>query len=338
MLVSVIIPNYNGLEYLGPCLTSVLDQDIGGDDLEILLVDNGSTDASVADIRKQFPTVRCEVLATNTGFTGAINHGANAARGELLLFLNNDTVMRPGALLRMLAALRTASSDVAGVQPLLLWARDPRLVDSTGIAVNGKLGARDDWAGFSVEQSDTQSREIWGTCFACVLMRRECFVQCGGLDESYFAEWDDVDFCLRARWFGWRFLLTAEAEVLHHRSPTLKTMPDARYVRLRRNQLWTYIKALPAGMLVTRLLYRLQHDLFQLPHYIRKRQVSRVAEFWREAWKGRRMMMQRRRELMARARLTPREMRLQLRCFMTEGGAAQRRQRTLLRNQDGSKD
>ncbi|MBI5059652.1 glycosyltransferase family 2 protein [candidate division KSB1 bacterium] len=310
-MISVIIPNFNGLEYLGPCLTSVLSQECR-DPLEVLLVDNGSTDGSVAYVSAQFPTVHCEVLATNTGFTGAINHGVAVARGELLLLLNNDTVLEPGSLPSLVDALLQAGQRVAAVQPLLVNAADPRCVDSAGIVLHRHFTAADGLHGESADLAPSASTVVFGVCLACALFRREAFDEVGGLDPNFFAEWDDVDLALRCRWFDWSFRLVPQARVRHHRSPTQARLPRARFIRYRRNRLLTCANGLPGWMSVREILYRLQKDVFGIPHHIRARQCGAVLASWiaflrwlPEAWR-------RRRALRRTARVTASQMRAML--------------------------
>lgn len=319
--ISVIIPNLNGGHYLGPCLTSVFAQGLAADELEVILIDNASTDDSVDVVRNDFPTVRIMTNSRNIGFTQAVNQGLDVATRDVILLLNNDTVMQPGALVRLRAEL-LQHEDLAGVQPLLLWAGDSNVVDSAGIALSKPFAARDDLNGYTVALAPTEPVETWGVCFACALIRKSVFEECGKLDPDFFAEWDDVDWCLRARWMGYRFMLEPSARVLHHRSPTLKKMPDERYVRLRRNQLCTFVKAFPPWMAFRRVGYRFQRDLFMLPHHLRKGTIRPVLDFWNAAFGLWPQMLNRRRKLLGKARLTSGQMARQLRQFVRAGHAA----------------
>src|SRR5215510_3311427 len=92
--LSAIIVNWNGLRYLPNCLDALLPQLPHG--AEVLLVDNGSTDGSVALARERYPQVRVVVLRDNLGFAGGVNAGLRVARGDSLLLLNNDAFAEPG--------------------------------------------------------------------------------------------------------------------------------------------------------------------------------------------------------------------------------------------------
>src|SRR5438552_2972758 len=96
--VSVVIPNFNGLEHLDDCLTSLGRLDYTADRYEVLVVDNASTDGSAAFVRKRFPSVRFLELTENRGFAAACNRGAHNARGTVVAFLNNDMRVEPSWL------------------------------------------------------------------------------------------------------------------------------------------------------------------------------------------------------------------------------------------------
>jgi GT2 family glycosyltransferase len=169
--------------------------------------------------------------------------------------------------------------------------------------------------GHLLSEAPTETKEIWGTCFGCALIRKEAFEQCGPLDPDFFAEWDDVDFSLRARWHGWKFLLIPEARVLHHRSPTSNRDPQAKLVRLRRNQMLTYTKDLPLSMALVRLGYRFQYDLSMSLHYFRHGELSGVWQSWREWFAFLPRMLARRKQVRRTARLSSRQMKQQIRSF-----------------------
>ncbi len=318
-VISVIIPNLNGAHYLTPCLESVFAQKVPGIGLEVHLIDNGSSDGSVEIVRERFPDARVIENKKNVGFTRAINQGLEASHGNWLLLLNNDTVMGESALAMLFAELKNGATDLAGAQPLMVKAEDPGILDSAGISLLPHFRAQDALQGHSLTDAPVETTEIWGTCFACALIKRCVFGQCGNLDPDFFAEWDDVDFSLRARWHGWRFLLVPHALVFHHRSPTSIQEPDAKFTRRRRNQILTYAKDLPFLMAISLTLYRLQRDLFMIGHFIRRRQLGSVLRSWRECFVLLPQIMIRRKRLRATAKRSPREMRRQLRQFMAAG-------------------
>jgi GT2 family glycosyltransferase len=318
-LVSVIIPNFNGKLYLEPCLRSVLDQDIASRRMEVIVIDNASTDGSPESARISFPGVHFICNEQNAGYTIAVNQGLEAAQGQWILLLNNDTVLQPGSLNRLITSLATGSPDLGGVQPLLVYAGDPSRIDSTGIALSRHLRARDNRHGESLSAAPVRAGEIWGCCAACVLVKREVYDKCGMLDPDFFAEWDDVDFAMRARWHQFTFALEPEAIVHHHRSPTSKRDPISKIVRHRRNQLLTVVKAVPAAMAFRLIAYRFFRDLFMIPHFLRKGEMGAATRVWMQFIRLTPAMLRRRRELMLTASVTPGQMSRELKRFMHIG-------------------
>ncbi len=106
--VTIVIPNYNGIAYLGACLRSVEKQE--GVSAEVLIVDNGSTDGSQEYIRTEFPPCRLICLEKNYGFCRAVNEGFRYAGSEYVILLNNDTEIKPDFARRLLASIRRTES------------------------------------------------------------------------------------------------------------------------------------------------------------------------------------------------------------------------------------
>ena len=210
MRSSVVIVNWNAGRALLDCLASVPG---GGDVVETVLVDNASTDDSLAVARERHPGVRVVETGANLGFAAGANRGAAAARGDALVFLNPDARVEPGAIERLVGALATTpGAGIAGgglvgadgrwqpgsarfhpVAHLLLDTTPGRLVE------RGRRGPRVvDW--------------VYGTFMA---VRRDAFRQLGGFDESYFLYGEDLDLCHRAAAHGLRTLHVPEARAVH---------------------------------------------------------------------------------------------------------------------------
>jgi GT2 family glycosyltransferase len=317
-LISVIIPNFNGRDFLDPCLRSVQNQRSAGFRVEILLIDNASTDGS-ADLAAGFPDVRFIRNHENIGYTKAVNQGLELAQGDWILLLNNDTMMQPGSLEQLWMYLKSGPATLGGVQPLLVYAGDPTLIDSTGIALSRRLRARDDLHGQPLSRAAAEPTDIWGCCAACALFKREVYTRCGMLDPDFFAEWDDVDFALRARWHGYRFALVPQAVVWHHRSPTSKRAPLAKQMRHHRNQLLTIRKAVPFPLWLRTIGYRMLRDLFMIPHYLRRQELGAMWAAWQDYRSLIPVMRARRRELLRQATVSNRQMTTELFDYMGKG-------------------
>ena len=120
-LLSVIIPNWNGVDHLPTCLGSLRYQTYPN--MEVILVDNASTDQSVALVRRDYPDVVLVQLDENLGLTGGINRGVQVARGEIIALLNNDTEVVPGWAEALVTALRDHPDAGMVASKMLLFDR-----------------------------------------------------------------------------------------------------------------------------------------------------------------------------------------------------------------------
>jgi GT2 family glycosyltransferase len=252
--VAVVIPTWNSLALLPRCLDSLSNQKT---ELELLVVDNGSEDGSVAYLRER--DVPHLSLPRNVGFAAAVNLGAREASAAAILALNADTALEPGCAGRLLDALE-ADGSLAGVQPRILQLgggpETARPVGAARLYSAGQALTRDGRA-FELGAGETQSGahlrpgEIFGVCGAACLLRRELFDDLGGYDESYFAFYEDVDLNVRARIAGRRFAYVPEAVVWHVGNASWQQgfeRPGAENARLvARNRLSTQVKFMPAA-------------------------------------------------------------------------------------------
>jgi GT2 family glycosyltransferase len=252
--VAVAIPSWNSADLLPRCLGSLREQ---GMDLEVLVVDNGSGDGSLAYLEREgVPHVS---LPRNTGFAAAVNLAAARVRAPMVLVLNADTVLEPGALPFLAEALE-ADPSLGGVQPRILQLEPggPREPDRARLYSAGQALTRDGRAlelGAGEAQSTERLRagEVFGVCGAACLLRRELFDELGGYDERYFAFYEDVDLNVRARIAGRRFAYVPGAVVWHvgNASWTAEApRPGAWNARLvARNRISTQAKFVPARAL-----------------------------------------------------------------------------------------
>lgn len=252
--MAVVIPSWNSEGLLPRCLDSLSGQ---GVEVELMVVDNGSSDGSVELLeRRGVPHV---ALPENIGFAAAVNLGAARTRAGAVLALNADTALEPGCLTLLLDALE-ADPRLGGVQPRLLQLEgggaapaDPAAARlySAGQALTADGRAIELGAGEAQPPRLPDMHEIFGVCGAACLLRRELFTELGGYDESYFAFYEDVDLNVRARIAGWRFAYVPEAVIWHVGNASWQagfSRPGAENARLvARNRLATQIKFMPAS-------------------------------------------------------------------------------------------
>jgi GT2 family glycosyltransferase len=223
-LVSVVIPSRDKVELLGPCLEGLLARTTY-EPLEIIVVDNASVEDSTKALYRHLSHEARFRLVTHDGpfnFSAACNHGARAARGDLLLFLNNDTeVLHPDWLEQLVQWFEVDGIGAVGSKLLFpdgTLQHAGVIVGMGGIAGHLFHGEHEHY--WSLFGSDDWYRNLSAVTGACVLVSREAFDSVGGFDEAYRLAYGDVDLCIRLRNSGWRILYTPHARLLHHESRT----------------------------------------------------------------------------------------------------------------------
>ena len=243
--VTVIIPNYNGLQFMEPCLKALEGQNYK--EFDLLVVDNGSQDGSGEWLRERgIPTL---FLGENTGFSGAVNAGIRAVSTPYVILLNNDTEPLPdyvGELVRCLDRLPEVFS--ASSKMIQLYHKD--LMDDAG-DMYSVLG----WAyqrGVGQPSSGYQRAcQVFAACAGAAIYRREVFEEIGYFDESHFAYLEDIDVGYRARIYGYRNVYCPTAKVYHVGSGTSGSKYNSFKVRLAaRNNLYLNYKNMPLPQLI----------------------------------------------------------------------------------------
>jgi GT2 family glycosyltransferase len=218
--LSIVIVNWNTRRLLGECLGS-LEAVLAHTPVrvEIIVVDNGSTDGSPAMVAERFLGVRLICNEENRAYAGANNQGIALAGGRNILLLNSDTVVRPGALEEMMRSLE-ADPRLGGVSPKLLnpdgsiqrscWPFPMKAVVGNTLGLY-RLGLLDDYRAWD----HREDREVDWVSSACLMVPRRVFDAVGGLDERFFYG-VDVEWAHRAAKAGYRFRALARPEVVHH--------------------------------------------------------------------------------------------------------------------------
>jgi len=241
---SVIIPNYNGEHLLSTCLDALRRQTYPH--CEVIVVDNASSDGSVALVEREYPEVRLLRLARNRGLAGACNAAAEIARGDLLVMLNSDTEAEPGWLAALVHTLAEHPQAGSVASKMLLFERRDTLHTAgdlygvDGIPRNRGVWERD-------EGQYDQSLEIFSGCGGAVAYRREAWEAVGGFDEDFFMYCEDVDLGWRLQLAGYRAVFAPQARVYHRLSATGGGVIASFYTG--RNTLWVLAKDVPGGVL-----------------------------------------------------------------------------------------
>lgn len=243
-LASVVIPNWNGAHHLPSCLDSLRQQTYPH--VEVIVVDNASTDGSRALVAERYREVRVLALDCNLGLTGGNNAGFRAAQGEVLISLNNDTEVAPGFVETLVAALREhPQAGMAAAKMLLFDRRDTIHSAGDGYGRDGLPFNRGVW-----QLDEGQYDEpgwVFGGCGGAVAYRRSMLDQVGMFDESFFMYCEDVDLNWRAQLAGWRCWYTPQAVVYHKLSATGGGSTASFHTG--RNTLWVIAKDYPGALL-----------------------------------------------------------------------------------------
>lgn len=248
MRVSIIIVNWNGLKHLPDCLASLQRQSFR--DFEVVLVDNGSSDGSLAYLRQEHPWVEVVALPENRGFAGGNNAGLVHARGELIVTLNNDTEADAG-FLQALVEVADSHPQAGMVAARILNYFQPDRIDSLGLAFCRDAMSRGDFRGRRFAELSLGKVEEILIPSACVaLYRRRMLEEVGFFDEEFFAYCEDSDLGLRGRLAGWRALLARDAVVYHKYSMTSGSFSPLKLYLVERNHYFVALKNFPLPLLL----------------------------------------------------------------------------------------
>ncbi len=209
--VTVVIPNYNGIQFIRPCMDALYQQE--GVKFDILVVDNASKDGCLEVLQTEYPQIRLIALSENTGFCHAVNVGIQESTTPYVLLLNNDTVVKPGFIQALVAAIEE-SEDIFSVSSQMLSMQDESMIDDAGDGYT-LLG----WAysrGKGRPASDYDKKvEVFAACGGAAIYRKSIIEEIGDFDENHFAYLEDIDIGYRARIYGYRNLYEPKAKVIH---------------------------------------------------------------------------------------------------------------------------
>lgn len=253
MKISIITPNYNGVEFLDKYFKSLSqDSDYIG---EVIIIDNGSADSSLDYIKKNtfsFPVVVIE-NSENLGFAPAVNQGILKSKYDYIFSLNNDTEVKKGSIKAMLDLIR--DDDVFSVQAKMLQAQNKKLIDDAGDEYNllgwtKKIGENQNSNNYS------QVYEIFSSCAGAALYKKSVFTEIGLFDDNFFAYMEDVDLAIRSQIYGYKNLLCPDAIVYHIGSATSGSRYNEFKVKIAaRNNVWTVYKNLVIPLKIINFIF-----------------------------------------------------------------------------------
>jgi GT2 family glycosyltransferase len=321
-LVSVVVLNWNGNAFIKGCLDSVLAQDY--ENLEVIVVDNGSSDGSAEIIREDYDDVVLVETGQNLGFGGGNNIGIDRAKGKYVLILNNDAELDPACVSEMKRSLEkdgrygACASRIDVMDP-------PDTLDAAGIAVfpDGLSVGRGKW---EPVRDYAEEEEVFFASGCCALYRKEMLddIAVSGeyYDEDFFAYADDTDLGWRARLRGWRCIYAPAAKCRHLHSATSGYYSTFKVYLVERNRMWLMIKDFPLPLILYGQLFTFLRYAYQAygalcgkgaagkfsEEHSKGQLVTVLLKAYKDFFKGLPKMMAKRKVILGRRTISLREM------------------------------
>jgi GT2 family glycosyltransferase len=248
--VSIVIPNWSGQHWLETCFESLRRQTYK--DFEIIMVDNGSTDDSVSFTRQNYPEVKIIELPENLGYAGGVQKGIEASRSDAVVFLNNDTEAPPQWLAELVGSLER-HPEAGMATSKMVKRKDKKTLDGAGDILNWYFvpfpRGRDqlDRGQYDVEE------EVFSPSGGAGIVRREMLEKVGGIDEHFFAYYEDVDLGFRGQLAGYKCIYNPKALIYHDVWGTSKRDSDFTYYHPMKNRWFLIIKNVPLSLLLIHL-------------------------------------------------------------------------------------
>jgi len=257
--ISVVIPNFNGLNLLKSNLSKIVDakNNIVNNILEIIVVDDASTDESVLYLRKNYPEIKIIKHSVNRGFSGAVNTGVRNSRGEFVALLNTDVIPSEDFLLSMIDHFKDKSLFAVSMH-------EKNMGFARGLFIDGFIEIP---GGVEAENMHTSFYVSGGSG----VFRKKIWNDLGGMDEKLLSPyyWEDIDLSYRASKRGYKLLWNPESKVEHIHETTISTLPVKPTVRiLERNRLLVIWKNITSPRLIRRHLWGLSKRLMHHPGYV----------------------------------------------------------------------
>lgn len=269
-LVSILVLNYNGKKFLKECFDSILKSTYAN--FEIALVDNNSSDDSIAYTQANYPMVKIVQTHRNAGYSRAYNIAFREVQGKYYILLNNDVVVAENWL-EPLVNVAESDSKIGALQPKIR-----SLIDDGYFEYAGASGGFMDKCGYpflrgrifyTIErdegQYDDESFVFW-TSGAAMFVRAEALEKSGNLDEDFVHHMEEIDLCWRLHLVDYRLKVIPDSVIYHYAGATIKADSFKKIYWNHRNGIFTLIKNLEKGNLVKTLIIRYLLDVINVFH------------------------------------------------------------------------
>jgi GT2 family glycosyltransferase len=297
--VAIVIPSLHRPDLTARCVEFIQRQTLPAEQWKIVVVENESQSGSIVPDPLPRNTIRIE-LSTNEGTTNSINRGMAAVPSPYVLILNNDVELAPDYLEKLVKTL-DADGTIGFATGKLLRATDRSRLDGAGDAMLlGGASYRIGHLDFDQGQFD-QPKPVLSACGAAVLYRTEAFALSGALDADFFAYVDDLDLALRAHLIGYRGVYVPDAVAYHVGSATLGKALHPRAIEyITRNQIFLIAKDFSSALFLRLLPRILVYQTLWFLFAVRNNGLRAYLDGLRGAFRGRKRMRQKHRDLMAK--------------------------------------
>lgn len=258
MVVKIVILNWNGRRHLERFLPSVMS---AGGGAGVVVADNGSSDGSLEFLRANYPEIELIAFDDNYGYAGGYNKALAAVEADAFVLLNSD-VETPEGWLEPLVAMMASDAGIASVSPKILAYDSKDHFEYAGAA-----GGFIDVLGYpfcrgrilnAIEKDDGRyddSREVFWSSGACMLVRASAFRDAGGFDEDFFAHMEEIDLCWRFHLKGYKVMVEPASHVYHVGGGTLpNNSPHKLYLNYRNNLSMLFKNLRRRGLVITMLV------------------------------------------------------------------------------------
>lgn len=260
MKATVVIPNYNGLKYLKPCLESLKGQ--SEQDFAMIIIDNASKDGSIEFIREHYPEIMLIENQENLGFSKAVNQGIAVTKTPYVILLNNDTVVQEDFVKELVNTIEQNPSYFS-VSSKMLSYRERNKIDDAGDLIN-LFGWSFQRGNAHDEAEYNEKKEVFSSCAGAAIYRMEVLNRIGVFDPLHFAYLEDMDLGFRAKRYGYKNMFCPGAIVYHIGSATSGSSLSKFKVRLTaRNQVFLWYKNMPLLQILMNLPFLLTGCLLQ---------------------------------------------------------------------------
>ena len=253
--ISIIIPSWNTKDLLRNCLKSL------GSSYEVIVVDNGSTDGTLGMIEKEFPYALLIKNKKNLGFGAANNQGMKKAKGDYLLLLNSDTIIKDKAPLLMANYLK--NHPQVGTVGCRLLNKDGSLQPSAGPFPSLKIAAImlffEHWLGDLVRRSFEKTKEVDWVTGAALMIKGDVLSKAGFMDEGLFMYMDEVEWAYRIKKAGYKVVFYPKAQIIHLGWGSSKSGRREPILNIYRGLIYFYKKHCPHWQLpILKLMLKLK--------------------------------------------------------------------------------